>query len=140
MAEKIFDVPLWAEMYMREWLTKLNLNHWQVTLLVDRCPGGDVNTLANVHIQPDINTAVITLRVDLEINDDWHVAIIHEVLHIAHGRIDNFLERIVFPDTGAYSETSLKKAYLQYMESYIEGLAVSLYKSQTDRTIGIPFS
>src|SRR6478752_3158886 len=85
------DVPRWLSEKVRDYADIMEIGEWDVFLNIALVVDNDENCLACCHVQPNINAATISFRADIEDTARWHVVIIHELLHVAHGRIDHFV-------------------------------------------------
>ncbi len=125
-------VPGWVNDKVAKWADRLSMQEWtigvQIAVVLDDNP--DCRGLAEG--QPDINYGCITLRADIEDTRDWEVTIVHELLHIKHTRIDNYIDEIVIPNLNGVSMGFAWQCYKKVMEPFIHGMAESLVGMSVD--------
>jgi hypothetical protein len=85
-------VPPWLSQYALAWKNRLYLNAWDVTLRIAICVNEDHETHALCEQWPDLNMARLTFRADVEDTKEWRITVIHELIHVAHSRIDRAVE------------------------------------------------
>lgn len=87
-----FDPPKWAIERVRWWAEWLAISHWSIHLQMAAVINRDEDVLGYTEQYPEINKATITLRADAEDTTDWHVVIVHELLHVSHTMVDYAVE------------------------------------------------
>ncbi len=124
-----YAVPDWLTDYVSLWVDRLELGNWKITLRIDHCVQDDPFIQALTEQRPQLNEAKIIFRGDVEDTEEWRITIVHECLHVKHGRIDHFLERAVFPEmfTGE-GQRLVREGYSQHYESYVHEMANILYR------------
>lgn len=95
------DPPLWAAEYVRKWRGLLYLQAWAIKITLSPTPDGDTSgkTKACVEVYPDVFQAVITLSDQITASPDpyWEQTILHEMIHILFGRLQDFFDRSIWP-------------------------------------------
>lgn len=86
-------LPKWAVAYAVKWIKILDITHWEIKIEIDN--ELDPNAHGKCRQRPDINYCHITIHRDIEENDYWKSVIIHELLHVAHARVDSYLQTVV---------------------------------------------
>ncbi len=116
-------VPAWLNEKTAQWLDRLSMREWnvgiQIAVVLDdnpECRGFAIE-------QPDINFGLITLRADIEDTRDWEVTLVHELLHIKHSRIDNYIDEVVAPNLNGVSMGFAWQCYKKVMEPFIQSMA-----------------
>ena len=122
-------VPEWLHRYVLAWIDRLFLNDWTIRLAVELCVNNDPDTHALTHQIPDCNEARITFRADVEDTKDWRITIIHELIHVAHSRIDHAVEGVMIPELSQPARDPIQAMYHQHVESYVAFLARTLYRA-----------
>lgn len=120
-------VPEWVENYIKAWSERLGINYKYLHISLAMAVQDDTDVRACAQVQPDINTASLIFRADIENTPEWRRTIIHELLHVVHGRLDHFTENALIPQVAESSQNFAIVAYRQYMESFIDGMADTLY-------------
>ena len=123
------DVPVWLHQYVLAWIDRLHLNDWTIKLAIELCPNDNADTHAVCTQSPDLNEARITFRADVEDTKDWRRTVIHELIHVAHSRIDHALECVVLPELAPQVQQPMRQMYHQHVESYTAFLADTLYRA-----------
>ena len=123
----IFDVPSWATEYIAEWVERLQLGGWTVALRVQLVLDDDPDVAALCDAQSTLNFALISVRADIEDTIEWREYLLHELLHVAHARLDLFLEGAVFAQLEPAARAVVETEYTHLYESYICRLASALY-------------
>lgn len=119
-------VPEWVLEYIRLWRDVLYLRHWQIDIVIELCVNYDTDCRALTEQFPDANHARLTFRADIEETPEWKTTIIHELLHIAHARIDHLVESAFIPEM-KHADTLAREVYHQYIESYTAQFAEILH-------------
>lgn len=122
-------VPPWLTQYIRAWLDRLHLNDWTIKVSLELSVNDDPACHALTQQYPDINTATITFRADVADEKDWRITVIHELIHVAHSRIDHAVERAVVPELSQPAQQLAREIYHQHVESYVAFLASTLYSA-----------
>lgn len=128
MALDLF-VPEWLTMYIRAWCDRLCLKDWRIKVSIELCINNDPNVHAMCKQHPDLNEATILFRADVEDTKDWRRTVIHELIHVAHSRIDHAVEDSIIPQLPAAAHQLGYDAYHQHVESYTAYLAETLYNA-----------
>lgn len=128
-------VPEWLRLYILAWCDRLHLNDWTVKVAIEVCVDGDPDTLGLCQQYPDSNTARLSFRVDIEDTLEWRRTVIHEMIHVAHSRIDHAFERAVLPELSQPAQQLAREIYHQHVESYVAWLANTLYRA----TVGVDY-
>lgn len=126
-------VPDWLHRYVLAWIDRLHLNDWTIKLSVDLCVNANADIQAMCKQHPDMNQATIIFRADVEDTKDWRRTIIHELIHVAHSRIDHAVEDSIIPQLPAAAHQLGFDTYHQHVESYTAFLADTLYRATVAR-------
>ena len=127
MTDSIFDVPAWLNELIARWADRLGLTHWRILVEMTLAPGGHVDAEALCEQFAQLNQCKLWVRVDAEDNEHWRTNIIHELLHVAHTRIDSTVENVLVADMDENAREMAFEAYRQAYEPYIHRMAVALY-------------
>lgn len=105
------------------------LSEWEIEVKVERVLNSDEYVIGSCKTHPSINHARIKFRDDIENTVEWHEVILHELFHVAHGRIDNYLEQIVFPLTGneQTNDTYCSVVYEPFIHALAKNLSPLLF-------------
>lgn len=122
-------VPAWVETYTREWIERLGLGNWSVRLQLALCIADDPLTRGSAEAAPNVHQATITLRADIIDTPDWRKTIIHELLHVAHGQVDQMVEESLIAQIADPARMLAYGYYRNTMEPYIDQLAHTLYRA-----------
>jgi hypothetical protein len=122
-------VPPWLNQYIRAWLERLHLNDWTIKVAVELCVNDDPACRGLCDQFPDANTARLTFRADIEDTPEWRHVVIHELIHVAHSRIDHAVERAILPELPQPVQQLAREIYHQHVESYVDYLDSTLYKA-----------
>lgn len=123
------DVPSWLHQYALAWIDRLFLNDWTITLEIALCVNKDANIDAMCTQHPDMNQATIIFRADVEDTKEWRRTVIHELIHVAHSRIDHAVEDSIIPQLPTAAHQLGYDSYHQHVESYTAFLARTLYRA-----------
>lgn len=123
------SIPDWLSQYALAWKDRLYLNAWEVTLRIALCVHDDPDTRALTEQWPDLNEARLTFRADIEDVKAWRITIIHELIHVAHSRIDRAVECAILPELAIAAHDLAQNVYHQHVESYVAFLARTLYEA-----------
>lgn len=129
-ARSKIPLPAWVREYVRDLRDILHIGNWHISITSALCAGDDPDTMALVEPAPDINTALIIFRADIEDNPAWRQAVAHEVLHIAHARIDHLVRENIIKLLPGDAQRLAREAYRQALESFIDALADTVYTLQ----------
>ena len=121
-------IPEWLNDFTAEWVHKLGLSEWHITLCLALAPNDDPEALGSLCQYPLTNSADITLRADVEDEEYWHIVVIHELLHVTHSRIDQQIEGGLIPELPEAAQGLASRGYHQVVESYTHALACALYR------------
>jgi hypothetical protein len=119
--------PGWVVSYMRTWIERLHLETWKIDVQLALCVNGDSQTHGLCEQYPDVNECCVTLRADIEDTPEWRKTIIHELLHVAHARLDHLTERAIIPQVAEAAQPLAIEVYHQHVETYIHMLTLTLY-------------
>jgi len=125
-------LPAWAERYIRIWRERLLLEHWAIKAYINLCVHDDPEARGGCTADSHRNTANIALRADLEDEKEWRQTIIHEMVHVAHAQIDHAIECVIIPELPIEAQELAKNAYRQHMESFVDLLAITLYRASCE--------
>lgn len=121
------SVPVWVEDYVKAWADRLMITHWRIRIELAMVVNGDEDNRASCFAQSNINTASLMFRADIEDTESWRKTVIHEMLHIRHARIDAYVRDALVPQIAEAAQPLGAQAYVQHMESYINGMTDTLY-------------
>jgi len=119
--------PTWAKEYIVAWSKRLYLDQWTLRMELALTVCNHEDTRASCYAQADVNTATLTFRADIEDTEAWRRTILHELMHVVHARIDHCVTRAIVPQAAEASQPLADVIYKQQMESFIDGMADSLY-------------
>ncbi len=125
--------PEWVMEIVEDWCERLFLHIWSIAVgmvEVDERLGEVAITPHSLHARIHLNPC------DLDNKERLEMTIIHELLHIVHGRVDHFVEGRML----AHFSESLRKenlsTYRDNMEPFIETMARVLYMSKCKEADG----
>jgi hypothetical protein len=122
-------VPSWLNQYIRAWLERLHLNDWTIKIALELCVNDDPSTRGLCEQFPNTNTARLTFRADIEDTPEWRQVVIHELIHVAHSRIDHAVERAILPELPQAVQQLARELYHQHVESFVDYLDSTLYRA-----------
>lgn len=125
-------VPDWVQPYLEKWQKRLGLSEWSITVRAVLCVNEDPEARACCEQFPDISNAIITLRADIEDNGTWKATLLHELLHIAHARIDHLIETAIIPELPAGTQDLARRVYRHPVEPFIESLAFAFWQMESE--------
>jgi hypothetical protein len=125
-------IPQWLSDFANEWVERLGLSEWQIALKLALVPGDDPDSDGFTVQYPLTNQAVISLAADAEDDEYWRIVVIHELLHVAHGRIDQQVEAGVIQEMPAAVQGLAQRTYRNVIEPYTHALATALYHAHKD--------
>jgi len=120
------SVPDWLNDFVAEWARRLSLSDWKLTARLSLCPGDIPDCDGFTDQKPDTNAATLTFCATIEDTEYWRVVVIHELMHVAHSRIDHVFQCAIRPELPGEVQTMADTAYRQYVESYVHRMAKSL--------------
>lgn len=106
----------------------LGLMEYRICVYLERCVGDNSYIRAQCSHDEDLNTATLTFRDDIVDEEAWHQTIIHELLHVKHGRIDQYVELGLIPNLPKDARKLGWTTYLHTYESYTNHLAFCICK------------
>lgn len=110
----------WIRERVVYWREKLFLEHWTITVRDALCVERDPDCVASARVYSAYNNAILTFRGDASPDGekDWEETIIHEMLHVAHGRIDAVIQDVIIPQLPTQSQ--------DIAESFVTSLALTI--------------
>jgi hypothetical protein len=122
------DVPQWLDTYVRCWRDRFNLQDWTIEISLAQCVDGNAETRAQVSLELNIHHAAIVFRADIEDTPEWQRTVIHEVAHIKHETVDQFVFQVILPslDGNAYAVAS--RGYRNAMEQHNNSMTWLLWR------------
>jgi hypothetical protein len=120
--------PTWLKHKLDTWMVRLQMHEWEIRLGLDLVVNDDAGCKGLTEQWPLVNMGRITLRVDVEDDEEWEIVLVHELLHIKHSRVDHVLEQTLFPELAGIPATMAHSAYRQAYEPFIHSMAVALVK------------
>lgn len=122
------EVPQWLMDKCNVWIARLSMEEWTVGMVIALCPNDDPDVRALAEQYPDINYGRITVRVDVEDDEEWEVSLVHELLHIKHSRIDYVVQRAIRPFLEGTAADMADIMYRGAIEPYIQSMAWTLVR------------
>lgn len=126
----LLDTPDWVNQYVAKWKQKLHLTQWRITNKIALAPGGRVDSLAICTQTQNVAEAHLTFRADIEDNQDWQETILHEILHIAHGTVDQAVWCTALDGVSDEKKSMGYQAYSDAMEKFIDQLSKLLWEME----------
>lgn len=121
------EVPPWLVDLVAERQRRLRLLDWDICVAVSPEPDGSAGNRASTVCVPVRNYAEVTFRDDLPDDPEAVQTVDHELLHIAHARIDQHVREVLIP---RIPKAARGLAYDTYralvMEPFIDSLATAL--------------
>jgi hypothetical protein len=119
-------VPGWVTTYVAAWKDRLPLHDWTIRVTCARLINDDPFVLACTTQYTNLNEAHIEIRSDCADTVLWRQTIIHELLHVVHARVDQFVGSVflTLPPKDILEET-----YSNMVESMIDHVASTLYRT-----------
>jgi len=102
---------------------------WTIKVALELCVNDNPVCRGLCDQYPDINAARLTFRADIEDTSEWRHVVIHELIHMAHSRIDHAVERAILPELPQAVQQLAREMYHQYVESFVDYLDSTLYKA-----------
>lgn len=124
----INTLPDWVQPYVLYWRKILRLEHIEVRTKQTLAPHGASDSAGSAVNWPAYNIAWLEFRADIEDEKEWRETVIHEVLHVAHARVDAVVWNMLLPRLNHDAQEIGREAYRQAMESFIDSLAGTLYE------------
>lgn len=115
------NLPLWLAHATQYYYQVFNLHEWSVGVTLERILKNDAQGTCQVY--QSTNQAAIVLRSDIQDTRLWHYVIIHELMHVKLGRLDEWLEHVIFAD---YKNPIALPTYVGFLESYVDAMSVIL--------------
>jgi hypothetical protein len=116
--------PEWLVTLVARRQRRLDLGAWHIKVEVSPTPGGSADNRASTNVTPGRNTATLTFRDDLAEDDPGLVQTIdHELGHVAHSRIDQYVRETLIPELAPGAQAMARVWYRNIMEPYIDALA-----------------
>ena len=130
---KIFNVPKWITRYVDLWYGRLNLYEWLVKYDLSLDPARDYSLdYAAVGVNPGVNEAAVSFRVDIKDTPGSRRDVIHELLHIKHGRLDAVVNNVIIKQLPEGQRDMAKRAYAAAYEPFVHAIAESFYDLEMD--------
>jgi hypothetical protein len=128
----ILDTPDWIKQYVDKWVARLHLTQWRVRVVMALAPGNSVYTAATCSQVQNIAEATLTFRADAEDTQDWRETILHEVLHIAHGHVDQVIYNVLLDGMAQSEKDKSYQAYCDAMEKFVDGMSKIFYQLEQE--------
>ncbi len=122
------EVPQWLADKCNAWVARLSMEEWTIGIVMALAPNDDPDVRALAEQYPDLNYGRITVRADIEDNEEWEVSLIHGLLHIKHSRIDYVVQKVMRPYLGDTAEGMADIMYRGVVESYTQSMAWTLLR------------
>lgn len=120
------SAPAWLADLVARRQRRLGLCEWQIEVEVSPTPGGSATNRANTLTTPARSYALLTFREDLADDAATVQTIDHELLHVAHARVTQFVRGVLIPELTPASQALARQAYRDVMEPFIDRLATVL--------------
>lgn len=124
--------PAWLQAKCDEWQERLMMQHCRIELVVGLfATSADPDAKAATEHQSRTEWGRITVKNDIQDDEDGEVTIVHELLHIKHSQIDDLVFMVFGPGVSASGhmvEAAFADAYHLIMEPFIESMARVLVK------------
>lgn len=117
------EIPTWLSTYVSAVADRLGLQSWEIEIKLAYCLLGGPETLATCSQIPNLNSAILTFRADVENNPRWRRIIIHELLHVSHARTDDTVETVIIPSLPYEEQQMARRSYSAAMESFIDRMS-----------------
>ena len=121
-------VPDWLQAKCSLWIERLAMSEWEVALGLALAPNDDADLEGFCEHYPDLNLGRIVLRADAVDDQRWETVLVHELLHIKHGRIDSEVMRGIAPHVVGVPYEMIDGMYKRAVEPFINSLAKELVK------------
>ncbi len=125
---KIFSVPKWLERYIDLWYQRLDLNEWRVKYHL----GLDPTSYAAVIVKPQLNEARVSFRVDIKDTPGSRRDVIHELIHVKHGRVDEVVHKVIIEQLPESQRDMANRAYAAAYEPFVHGVADNFFELEVD--------
>lgn len=130
---QIFKVPKWLESYIDLWYQRLELNEWRVKYHLSLDPNHDSSlSYAAIIVDPQLNEALLSFRVDIKDTPGSRRDVIHELIHVKHGRVDEVVNQVIIEQLPEGQRDLAKRAYKAAYESFVHGVADSFFELEMD--------
>ena len=113
------NLPLWLAHATQYYYQAFNLHEWAVDVSLERVLNAN-DAQGSCQVYQSINQAAIVLRSDIQDTRSWHFVIIHELMHVKLGRLDEWLEHVIFAD---YKNPIALPTYVGFIESYVDAMS-----------------
>lgn len=119
--------PQWLLDKCEFWVGVLRLDRWKIGVALALVVDGDPELAGCAEWDSSIHWGRVTLRVDCvhEWSEQWEATLVHELLHIKHGRVDDFFHKVVCPQVAA-ADSMLQAMYRSEIEPFIDHLSWAL--------------
>jgi len=121
------ELPSWVSTWVTYWRDKLYLHPWTIHLYPELVVANSATCEAAATNDSAYYSANIHIRADIEDTRDWRETLIHEVLHVAHARIDDVVAQALIDNLPGDAQPIAKEMYRQALEGFIELTAKSLH-------------
>lgn len=128
-----FDPPAWLTGYVALWMERLHLEEWDVHVRVANRIEGAPDADGFCQQYPLLNRAYLDFPAGIEDCAEDRIKVIHELLHVAHARIDRVVEAVIVPYLVTESQAMAHQAYSDTYESWVHRTATALYELMAPR-------
>lgn len=128
----LFDVPKWISKLVYDWKQKLGLYEWRIFLKMANAPNDYHRADGAVRLESQVNEAHIEFKIGLEDEPYDREAVVHEVLHIVHARIDKVVTDVIIEALPEACQSMALEAYRSVVEPYTQHMAVHLLKLERE--------
>lgn len=123
----MFDAPPWLDDAINFYSDALRLHDWSITYSLKLCVNGGDNILGSCAFAPTINHSHIDLRADIADTEQWHTALIHELLHTKLARLDDYVSDVMVSQLASPVQELAKRTLVDcFLEPYVDSLADAL--------------
>lgn len=134
----LLDVPETLDKLVTEWRSKLLLENWKINTRMSLTVNGNENVYASCQVHSNYNQIWLTFRPDFKGDEDeWQRIVIHELLHAAMGRIDQFVETVLMNQLPDGEKKLASAAYVNLIEAYTEQMARAIWTMTREKKVEI---
>ena len=127
----VFDVPKWVKGFVTDWKTKLDLWGWRLQFRMSNLPH-NMRAHGAVIVHSWTNEAEIELRVGIQDEPSGHKTLLHELMHVKHGRIDVVVRDVIIAALPDALQEMAENAYDGVNESFVDSMADCLLDIQRE--------
>lgn len=121
-------VPDWIVAEVRYWIDIFNLEGWEIDISLERIVNEHADCMGWCERNARYNHAMLHFRTDIAETDAWRKVILHECLHIAMARVDDYVQEAMVPQIAESSQGFAQIVYTQHTESFVQTLTGSFWR------------